>query len=99
MVRVEPLGPGEWGRASELAQHLAVARATDVQLVEERCDRLVVAPEQLQSLERAVVGLLELLVRRRRRLLHAAIVTRPRAHDSASGAYSSSDSPKVHAVA
>ena len=61
VIGVEPSRPSEGRRPRELAQHLAVTRAADVDLVEERRDRLVVAAEQLEALEWAVVGLLEAL--------------------------------------
>ena len=61
VIRVEALRPSEGCRPRELAQHLAVTRPANVDLVEERRDRLVVAAEQLEALERAVVGLLEAL--------------------------------------
>src|SRR5688572_3647257 len=61
VIRVGALGPRERRRPSELAEHLAVARTTDVDLVEERGDRLVVAAEQLETLKRAVVGIVEAL--------------------------------------
>ena len=50
----EALGIGERLRAGELAQHLAVARAGDVDLVEKGRDRLLVAREQLEALDRVV---------------------------------------------
>jgi len=74
VIRVEALGARERRRPRELAQHLAVTRPADVDLVEKGRDRLVVSAEQLEALERAVVGLLELLPCRGR-LLHAAIVS------------------------
>jgi hypothetical protein len=61
VIRVEALGPRERRGSSELAEHLAIAWTVDVDLVEERSDRLVVAAEQLETLERAVVGLVEAL--------------------------------------
>jgi hypothetical protein len=61
VIGVEPLRLSEGCRPRELAQHLPVTRPANVDLVEERRDRLVVAAEQLQALERAVVGLLEAL--------------------------------------
>ena len=73
VIRLEALGPRERCRPRQLAQHLAVARAAHVDLVEERGDRLVVAAEQLEALERAVVLLLE-VSRRRDRAPRGAIV-------------------------
>ena len=45
VVGLEAVGSRERCRSRELAQHLAVARAADVDLVEEGRDRRVVAPE------------------------------------------------------
>jgi hypothetical protein len=59
VVCLEALRPGDRGRSGELSQHLAIAGAVHVDLVEERGDRLVVATQELQSLERVVVLLLE----------------------------------------
>jgi hypothetical protein len=67
VVGVEAIGPFEGRRARELPQHLALARPADVELVEEGRDRSVVASEQLEPLERVVVELRELLLRRRLR--------------------------------
>ena len=50
----EALGIGERRRARELPEHLALARARDLDLVEVRSDRLVVAREQLEPLDRVV---------------------------------------------
>ena len=60
VIRVETLPPGERRGSRELAQHLPLARPADVELVEEGGDRVVVAPDQLQALERVVVELGEL---------------------------------------
>jgi hypothetical protein len=48
VIGVEPLRLSEGCRPRELAQHLPVTRPANVDLVEERRDRLVVAAEQLQ---------------------------------------------------
>jgi hypothetical protein len=64
MIGVEPLGVRERRGPGQLAEHLALAWATDVELVQERRDRLVVAAEQLQALEGVVVQLGELLLGR-----------------------------------
>jgi hypothetical protein len=47
----------EHRRARELGEQLALARGLDVELVEERCDRVVVARQQPQPFERIVVRL------------------------------------------
>jgi hypothetical protein len=99
VVVLELLGTRQRRRPRELAQHLAVAWTADVDLVEERGDRRVVFPEQLEPLERVVVELVELLLRRRGGILHGRDRNRLSAQDSASGAYSCSDMPNVHAVA
>src|SRR5688572_5245643 len=70
MVGVEAIRSRERCRSRELAQHLAIAWAADVDLVEERRDRRVVPTEELETLERAVVVLLEVLLRGDGRILH-----------------------------
>ena len=62
VICVEPLGSGERRGSRELAEHLPLARPADVELVEESGDRVVVAPDQLQALERVVVELGKLLL-------------------------------------
>ena len=61
VVGAEALGPGQGGGARQLAEQLAIARAPDVDLVEERRDRVVVVTQQAQPLERirvlVVVGI------------------------------------------
>jgi hypothetical protein len=64
---------GQGARARELAEHLAVARARDVDLVEVRGDGIVVAGEQLEALDRVVDRVLLLPPGR-----HAASVPRVR---------------------
>jgi hypothetical protein len=48
---VEPLRVGECADASQLAEHLALARPADMELVQVLRDRLVVSGEQLEPLE------------------------------------------------
>lgn len=61
VVVLEAIGMSERRGARELREPLPVARAADVDLVEERGNRLVVGTEELEPLERVVVGLLEAL--------------------------------------
>ena len=51
VVRVEPFGPCKRARAGQLGEHLTLARRGDVELVEERRDRVVVAGEEPQPFE------------------------------------------------
>ncbi len=52
---------GKRSRAGELSEHLPVARAGDVELVEEGGDRLVVAREKLEAIDRVLDGVDALL--------------------------------------
>ena len=54
VVDVEPVGSREHLGPRELCEHLALAGRLDVELVEERRDRVVVAGEEPQPLERVV---------------------------------------------
>ena len=54
VVRLEPIGVRERPGTRELGQHLALARRVDVELVEEGGDRIVVAGEEPETLERVV---------------------------------------------
>ena len=54
VIRVEAVGAGERRPSRELREHLALARRGDVELVEERRDRVVVAGEEPEPLERVV---------------------------------------------
>ena len=64
VIGLEPIRSLERHRTRELPEHLALARPTHVELVEEGGDRRVVASQQLEPLERVVVELRELLLRR-----------------------------------
>ena len=61
MVGFEAIRLCQRARPRHLAEHHPLARAPDVDLVEERGDGGVVLAEELQPLERAVVLLVEVL--------------------------------------
>ena len=57
VICLEAIGSLERRRTRELPQHLALARPSHVELVEEGGDRSVVASQQLEPFERVVVEL------------------------------------------
>ena len=79
VIRVEAVGAGERRPSRELREHLALARRGDLELVEERRDRVVVAGQEPEPLERVV----DLLLRDPRHVV--TIVRRRYASRSMSG--------------
>jgi hypothetical protein len=78
LVGLQPVGTRERRPPGELREHLPLARAPDLHLVEEGCDGRVIPGQELEPLERVVVQLLELGRRRRgrrsgRRVLHGQV--------------------------
>jgi hypothetical protein len=55
VVGAEPLGPRQRTRPRQLAEQLALPRAPEVDLVEERRDRVVVVAQEPEPLERVGV--------------------------------------------
>ena len=54
VIRVESVGTREGRPSRQLREHLALARRGDIELVEERRDRVVVAGQEPEPLERVV---------------------------------------------